>query len=144
MDQDRSLTPPAEAGYDVDGDPLTLTFPAPPTHGTASQPTGKLQVAYAAAAGYLGPDTLTFTLEDDSHATSSYQLDLQVSRILTCQVDADCGGGDLCIQSACMPADTLDARAGSWGCSTGAGSAAALWAVLALGLVRRRPRRQAR
>jgi hypothetical protein len=140
--QERDLLPAADAGYDVDGDPLTLTISQAAQHGQASADPSALQVHYRAGTGYLGLDTFTFEL-DDGAARSSYQLELDVTRILTCQTTADCGGGDVCLQGACVAPTVVTATAAGCGCTTAAGAATGLWAFLALGLLRRRPRRPA-
>jgi hypothetical protein len=53
---------------DPDGDPLTLTFPQPPSHGSVvvqpSDADGQPAFLYAPDAGYFGIDTLTLRVED--------------------------------------------------------------------------------
>lgn len=140
--QERDMVP-ADAGYDADGNPLTLSISAAPQHGTASVYPARLRVGYHAGDGYLGPDLLTFRL-DDGTATSDYQLELSVNRILVCTANAECGGGDLCVQGRCQSPSALDARSGGCGCASGSGGAVALWALLVLAFVARpRPRREA-
>jgi Synergist-CTERM protein sorting domain-containing protein len=132
--QDRWLTPAFDAGYDADGDALTLTIAQPAAHGAAHADQAALQATYQATAGFLGADAFTLALSD-GEATAQYQLELDVSRILVCQVSADCGGGDVCSQGVC----TAPAVPGSGGgCTSGAASAPALLALLALGMLRRR------
>ena len=67
-----------------------------------------------------------------------------MARILSCQADADCGGGDLCILSACVAPDAVEARAAGCGCTSGGGEALGLWSLVALCLgTLRRARRTA-
>jgi MYXO-CTERM domain-containing protein len=129
--QERALDP-VHAGYDADGDAITLTVAVAPAHGDAGADPQRLEVGYRPASGYLGTDLFTFAL-DDGASTSSYEIEVRVSRILACSTDADCGGGDLCMMSACVAPDELTARASGCGC-TSAGGAPALWALLALAL----------
>ena len=133
---------PIDAGYDADGDALGLSVTLAPAHGTASVDLAQLQVGYLGADGFAGDDRLTFRLIDADGTTGDYTVDVEVDRILGCEVDADCSGGDLCLQQTCVAPDALVARAGGCGCTTGGGGALALWSVLALALTaRRRPRR---
>lgn len=121
---------PIDAGYDVDGDPHTLTVSAQPAHGQTATDATALTVKYKGEDHWLGADTLTFSLSDDE-SSSSYTVDIAVTHIVACSADADCGGGDVCLQNVCVAPPTLDARSGA-GCSTGGGGAA-LWSLLALG-----------
>ena len=99
----RSATwsPAAAAGYDVDGDALALTSSpgAAPRRrlDRRARPAGALPGRRRLA----GHRPLIFKL-DDGEASSTYQLELEVERILTCQVTADCGGGDQCMQGVCV------------------------------------------
>jgi len=45
-------------------DPSTVTIVTPPAHGTASVNTSTGQIAYTPNAGYVGPDSLTYTVAD--------------------------------------------------------------------------------
>jgi uncharacterized repeat protein (TIGR01451 family) len=141
--RERSMDP-VDAGYDADGDRLLLAVSEAPAHGTASADPVTLQVGYQGAAGFSGSDQLAFRLTDEDQATGEYTVEVTVGRILACQTDADCSGGDLCAQLACVAPAELAARAGGCGCTSGGGGALALWSLLALGLtVRRRPQRAA-
>ena len=136
--QERSLAP-IDAGYDADGDELTLTLATAPAHGTATADADHLQVNYRPEDGYLGSDQLTFALSDGS-AQSSYAVDITVQRILVCSTSSDCGGGDLCVENHCTAPADITVRSG--GCGTGGGASllALLGVLLALRLtVRRRP-----
>jgi hypothetical protein len=136
--QERALAPAVDAGYDADGDPLALTLTSPAAHGATSLDPSALQIGYQAGNGALGADQFTYELSDGSDA-SEYQIHLSIDRILTCQADLDCGGGDLCVQNQCIAPAALSASAGG-GCSAGGGGgggALALWSLLALGLITR-------
>ncbi|MGZ5337020.1 MAG: Ig-like domain-containing protein, partial [Solirubrobacterales bacterium] len=54
----------ALACTDVNGDPLDRSILVPPAHGTLSGDPDSGAVTYVPAAGYLGPDSLTFNAED--------------------------------------------------------------------------------
>jgi uncharacterized repeat protein (TIGR01451 family) len=133
---------PADAGYDADDDALTLAISAAASHGTASVDAAAVRIGYLPAARFLGTDTFTFTVDDGSGPTP-YELEAEVTRILVCQADADCGGGDVCVQSLCAGPTQLSAGSGSggMGCSSGGGGAGGL-ALLALALLRLWPRRR--
>jgi uncharacterized protein (TIGR03382 family) len=128
---------PAAAGYDADGDALTLTITAPPAHGTAAPDQAALEVGYQSAVGYGGPDQVTFALSDGA-ATGDYTLAIQVAAPAACTETAQCGGGEVCFNGACVPTQDLDVRAGGCGCGNAGGGALALWSVLSLALLRRR------
>ena len=131
--QERDLAP-IDAGYDADGDALTLRLVGDaPTLGTATVDPAKLQVNYHGGQKQLGSDRVSFAL-DDGEATSEYTVEVSLERILVCQSDASCGGGDLCVQGACVAPEALDARSGAGGCATGGGSAPTLWMLLAVAL----------
>jgi hypothetical protein len=55
-------------GSDPDGDPLTYAIVTPPSHGTLSGTAPNL--TYTPTAGYTGPDSFAFTV-NDGHATSA-------------------------------------------------------------------------
>jgi MYXO-CTERM domain-containing protein len=141
--RERTLAP-IDAGYDADGDPLTLSVIAAPAHGTATVDHPELQVDYLPAAGFSGDDQLAFRLADDEGATGEYTVDVTVARLLACGSDSDCSGGDVCAQGTCVAPSRITAQSGGCGCTSGGGGGLALWsfAALALGL-RRRPRRAA-
>ncbi len=139
--RERPLSP-IDAGYDADGDRLALTITTPPAHGGATTDGIGLQVGYQGADGFSGQDGLAFRLTDTQGASSDYAVDITVERLLACDADADCSGGDVCAQHVCVAPGDLAARAGGCGCTSGGGGALALWSLLALGLLgRRRPRR---
>jgi MYXO-CTERM domain-containing protein len=128
----------ADAGYDADGDPVTLAIATPALHGAASVDQAALQVGYQPAASYLGADGFSFSLDDGSGPVS-YAIDIAVSRVLLCEARADCGGGDDCVSKLCVPPGGV----GGCGCGNGGGSGAGLWALLGLlVLALRRPRRR--
>jgi len=68
----------ALAGTDPDGDPLTYAVTGQPTHGIldGTPPT----VTYTPAAGYLGPDQLTFTVSDGT-ATATGTVAIAVGAV---------------------------------------------------------------
>jgi len=127
---------PAAAGYDADGDPLTLTVTGAPANGSATADQASLEVGYSSAIGWGGTDQLTFTLSDGP-ASSDYTLAIVVAPPTACTASSQCGGG-VCLQGLCVPERQLDVRAGGCGCGSGGGGALALWSVLSLALVRRR------
>jgi uncharacterized repeat protein (TIGR01451 family) len=132
VDQGGSLDP-VDAGYDADGDPLALALSTPPAYGTASADAEALQVLYQAPADYLGEDPLTFTL-DDGVATSDFTLDVIVvaAGTMTCKVDSDCAGDDVCMRDVCTAPSSVEFRSG--GCSAAGGGGGLLLALLGLGL----------
>ncbi|HEX7624332.1 MAG TPA: Ig-like domain repeat protein, partial [Anaeromyxobacteraceae bacterium] len=117
--EERDLEPVA-AGYDADGDALTLTIASSPSKGEATVDQARLEVRYHAGQKQLGADRIGFAL-DDGEAKSQYTVEVALERILVCQANASCGGGDLCVQGACVAPSELDARSGSDGCATGGG-----------------------
>ncbi|MBK9519957.1 MAG: Ig-like domain repeat protein [Anaeromyxobacter sp.] len=133
---------PADAGYDADGDPLTLSIDAPASSGAASLDEAALQVGYTSAPGFAGEDSFSFAL-DDGDAAASYVLVVAVQAPPVCQTSTDCTGGDVCVQGTCLPEHFIDVRSGGCGCGSGGGEALALWSALALLLVGRRTRRAA-
>jgi len=130
--EERDLAP-VDAGYDADGDPLTLTVSAAPSHGKATVDADNLQIDYHAGAMYLGEDQFTFRL-DDGTAQDDYTVLVTVDRILVCQANADCGGGDLCVEGLCQTHADLQGKAGS-SCATSGGGPLPFWLVLSLGLL---------
>ena len=120
---------PVGAGYDLDGDPLTLTVAVPAAHGTATADGNALTVGYQSVADHLGTDGFTYRL-DDGAARSDFQLDIRVTPVLTCTVSADCTGTDLCVQAICRPASSVTLRAGGCGCSTSGSEVVVPWALL--------------
>ncbi len=130
---------PADAGYDVDGDELTLSITAAPAHGTASVGSAALQIGYTSVAEYGGADELTFQL-DDGQARSSFALEVAVTATATCRVDADCADGNLCAAGVCTKPGDLAVRSGG-GCSSS--GAAPAWALLGLALAGLLHRRRA-
>ncbi len=65
----------ARLAHDADSDPLTYTLTIAPAHGQAAF--DGTQLTYTPAQGYLGDDTLTFSV-DDGWAVSSGQLAISV------------------------------------------------------------------
>jgi hypothetical protein len=132
---------PADAGYDADGDALTLAIAAAAQHGTAAVDQGALQVRYTPAARYLGDDAFTFSLDDGAGAVP-YTLQLAVARVVTCAVTPDCGGGEVCKDGLCQAGSVVEGGGGGGGCGSpgGAGGAALPWALLALPFLARRRR----
>ncbi len=62
---------------DPNGDPLTVTITTMPTHGTASvNPDGT--IAYTPTAGYLGPDSLEYTITDGKGGTATALVTIAV------------------------------------------------------------------
>jgi len=126
-------------GYDADGDPLVASVTAPPSHGTAAPGPTALGLTYRSTVGWGGVDLLTFALSD-GEASSDYALAVQVAAPTACSATAQCGGGEVCLQGACVPSHDLDVRSGGCGCGSGStsGGALALWSALSLALLRRR------
>jgi Big-like domain-containing protein/cadherin-like protein len=67
------------AGSDPDGDPLTFAIAAAPTHGTLGGTAPN--VTYTPAAGYEGPDSLTFTVSDGSLTSAAATVAIAVSAV---------------------------------------------------------------
>ena len=61
---------------DPDGDPLTIVSTSTPTHGTIVLAGG--QVTYTPAAGYLGPDSFTYTVSDGRGGVRTATVNLDV------------------------------------------------------------------
>jgi len=137
--QDHALAA-IDAGYDADGDALTLAIASPAQHGTATPDADALQVGYQPAAGWVGADGFTFSLDDGSGPVS-YALDVDVTEVLACRASSDCASGELCVYGQCKAQGQVHAESGGCGSSgSGPGGAAALLALVALGLLRRSPR----
>lgn len=67
---------------DVDGDPLSVTSASTPTHGTVSiNPNGS--ITYTPTAGYVGPDSFTYTISDGNGGTSTATVTLDVGPVDT-------------------------------------------------------------
>lgn len=82
-------------GDDVDDDPLTWNIVTPPTHGTLGTPDASGSVLYTPAAGYVGPDSYTFTVTDGTATTSEYEATITVgSTVPGPPVDVAAIGGD--------------------------------------------------
>ena len=62
--------------YDEDADELTLTGVSQPAHGTASVSNGR--VVYTPAPGFVGTETLTYTVEDGLGGTASANVTIRV------------------------------------------------------------------
>ncbi len=131
------------AGYDADGDPLTLTVTTAAQHGQATADQPDLQVEYHRTAKFLGNDEFAFTLADGD-GSSSYTVDVMADRILACRADADCGGGEVCLQGTCTAPSQIRARASGVGCSSGGGGMTLVGWLLALALLARRRARHSR
>ena len=118
-----------DAGYDPDGDPLTLTVTVRPKLGTAGVDTDRLEVRYEAPAEAKGTDALTFALSDGEDG-SSYAVQVEVTAPQSCQAVSTCPSGDECVQGVCTAPGRIVARSGG-GCSSSPGTAAP-WALLSL------------
>ncbi len=75
-DQAKAIT---LSGTDADGDPLTYAVATVPAHGTLSGTAPNL--TYTPAAGYVGPDSFTFTA-DDGQATATGTVSITVNAAL--------------------------------------------------------------
>ncbi len=66
-------------GSDPDGDPLTFAIGTPPAHGalTGTPP----NVTYTPAAGYAGPDSFTFTVNDGTVTSAPATVSITVSSV---------------------------------------------------------------
>ena len=65
--------------YDPDNNPLTITSVTTPLHGSAS--TNGLYVVYTPTAGYIGPDTCSYTINDGTGNTDTAIISLTVAII---------------------------------------------------------------
>jgi len=65
--------------YDPDNNPLTITSVTTPLHGSAS--TNGLYVFYTPTAGYIGPDTCSYTINDGTGNTDTAIISLTVAII---------------------------------------------------------------
>lgn len=135
--EERALSP-IDAGYDADGDALTLTVTAAPAHGTVTVNATTLQLSYTGAKSFVGQDRFTFQL-DDGVAQSQYQIDVDVQPTVQCQVDADCAEGESCAGGVCTLPSKLIGRAAPVGCESADATPTALSvALLCLLFLRRR------
>jgi outer membrane protein OmpA-like peptidoglycan-associated protein len=64
---------------DPDGDPITIVAVATPAHGTATISGSK--ISYVPAAGYVGPDSFTYTIADPKGLTSSATVSITVTAV---------------------------------------------------------------
>ena len=64
---------------DSDGDPLTITAIGTPAHGTASILSNGTRVGYTPATGYVGSDSLSYTISDGHGGTASADISINVS-----------------------------------------------------------------
>jgi hypothetical protein len=84
----------ALTGTDLEGDALTAAVASNPSHGTLSVVGGVL--TYTSAAGYVGPDSFTFTVNDGTCPSAPAVVSINVIQITppTCVASvspADCG-----------------------------------------------------
>jgi MYXO-CTERM domain-containing protein len=96
-------------------------------------------ISYEPQDRFLGIDAFTYELTAGG-LTSRYTTEVEVTRIETCHVQADCAGGDTCENGVCV--QPTAAESGGCGCtSSGQGASTALLGLLLLALLgRRRPR----
>ena len=66
-------------GSDVDGDPLTFSVATNPAHGTLSGTAPNL--TYTPAAGYIGPDSFTFSANDGQATSAAATVDISVTHV---------------------------------------------------------------
>jgi hypothetical protein len=66
---------------DSDDDPLTVTEVTNPAHGVAAVGAGGANVSYTASAGYVGGDSLTYTVSDPDGATATATVTVTVTGI---------------------------------------------------------------
>jgi uncharacterized protein (TIGR03382 family) len=124
-------------GYDADGDPLTLTETQLPAHGDLTASGQRL--GYRSDQGWSGTDAVDFTLSDGTNQSSG-TLTIVVDPALTCRVDLDCGGGQVCASGLCQSA-AITHLAGGCGCAGVGGAAISPWVLaMLLGLAWRRGR----
>ena len=64
---------------DPDGDPITIVAVGVPAHGTAAISGSK--VSYLPAAGYVGPDSFTYTIADPKGLTSTATVSITVTAV---------------------------------------------------------------
>src|ERR687892_855166 len=67
------------SGQDPEGGPLTFSTVDQPTHGTLGAVSSQGIVKYTPNAGYIGPDSFTYTAKDDKGATSSSKAAVSIS-----------------------------------------------------------------
>jgi hypothetical protein len=86
---DRPITIQASAllanDTDADGDPLTVTQVASPSHGTVNLNTSTGAIVFTPQAGYTGPAAFTYTISDGNGA--------QASSTVSISVEGTAGGG---------------------------------------------------
>ncbi len=135
------VSAPIRAGYDADGDALALTVTGPPSKGEATLDVQRLELVYAGSPRQSGTDALTFAL-DDGEARNSYTVEFLLNGAggLACAADAECNGGGVCFQGACVDPSRLDVRSGA-GCGSSGGGATA-WILVALAGLRLAGRRR--
>jgi len=64
--------------FDVDGDAFTITVKGTPAYGTVALSTDKLKLIYTPVTGFVGTDTLTYTIRDANGKTASAVVTIQV------------------------------------------------------------------
>ncbi|HEX3632066.1 MAG TPA: Ig-like domain-containing protein [Casimicrobiaceae bacterium] len=64
---------------DPDGDPISIVAVGAPAHGTAAISGSK--ISYSPAAGYIGPDSFTYTIADPKGLTSSATVSITVTAV---------------------------------------------------------------
>ncbi len=74
---------------DVDGDTLTYTQLAAPSHGTLSITAATGAFTYTPAANYHGPDSFTFTVSDGHSGTDTGQINITVTSVNDLPVAGD-------------------------------------------------------
>ncbi len=133
--QERLLAP-FVAGYDPDGDPITVTLASPAQSGQAS--VAGDSVSYMPQSRFVGLDTFACEVASGG-LTSRFTTEVDVSRIEVCQVPADCAAGDTCADGLCVPPAAPKADSGGCGCtSSGQGAPVGLLALVLLALMGRR------
>ena len=123
------------AAYDPDGDPVTLSVTAPPAGGVVTATGATL--SYLPTGGFRGDDAFTYRASDGT-LHDDFTVDVGVASGGSCQLAADCGGGESCVAGLCTSAHALQEVSG--GCATGGAAVGIPWALALLGLARRRRR----
>jgi uncharacterized repeat protein (TIGR01451 family) len=117
-----------DAGYDPDGDPVTVTLGEAPALGTLRRDADRLR--YDAPPEGAGLARLAWTVSD-GNADAAGTADVEVIGPLACQAVTSCPSGDLCLSGFCAEPAKVVARSGA-GCGAGPAGSSAPWALLAL------------
>lgn len=118
-----------DAGYDPDGDALTVTLGDAPALGVL-RAEADARLRYDAPAQEQGLARLVWTVDDGASSIGA-MVDVEVIGAMSCQTESTCPSGDMCLSGLCTMPEKVVARSGA-GCGAGSAGSGALWAALAV------------